>query len=41
MIVFLFTFLAYLGITLHNFFFVWAKFWANFKPLAHDLFHLY
>ena len=34
MIVFLFTFLAYFGITLHNFSFVWAKYWAIFKPFS-------
>ena len=34
MIIFLFTFLAYFGITLHNFSFVWAKYWAIFKPFS-------
>ena len=31
---FLFTFLAYFGITLHNFSFVWTKYRAIFKPFS-------
>lgn len=34
MIVFLCTFSAYFGITLHNFSFVWAKYWAIFKSFS-------